>query len=387
MLLLCHQDDGLKKSENESDLAAPVKFRRFSLPDFTTTKFCREFSLSEFANLEVTSLDITPHGCYVIAGCGNGMIILFDMTSSYQHGFVVGHIRAKGLHTSLLLSVHVSDDSRFCFAGVMKGSSELVAVDLGGLPCAWSNIGGRKHGSGDFGEFPIELIKNYNHCDPKLRGFCAAVLLSSPSSSKSCLDEDASPVTFPAVYRLACGRGIKNVHVWQFEPDCFVYDNASNTSIRQPKWTCLYDVASNGNTIETIAFRHHGHQVLSKSAGVPLRVWTLSSNYMDCGSDSTGTGNDSADTKGVACLPTPLDKPTYEDIANSHDMKAIFDGVAIGGSFDFARVQIEAPKSANRDSLEMPERNDDENNNGDSLGGSGTASNSSSNNNGGRRRR
>jgi hypothetical protein len=27
-------------------------------------------------------LDMTPHGCFVLAGCSNGMVLLFDLTSS-----------------------------------------------------------------------------------------------------------------------------------------------------------------------------------------------------------------------------------------------------------------------------------------------------------------
>ena len=59
-----------------------------------------------------------------------------------------------------------------------------------------------------------------------------------------------------------------------------------------------------------------------------------------------------------------LIKPPYEDISNSHDMKAAFDNYAFGGTHDFAVVKILAPKNANRDSYEMPERGiEDENGN------------------------
>ena len=53
------------------------------MPEVVPSKMSREFELEEFsAGLEVTSLDMTSHGCSVLAGCSNGMIILFDMTNA-----------------------------------------------------------------------------------------------------------------------------------------------------------------------------------------------------------------------------------------------------------------------------------------------------------------
>lgn len=57
-------------------------------------------------------------------------------------------------------------------------------------------------------------------------------------------------------------------------------------------------------------------------------------------------------------------KPPFEDISNSHDMKTALDNYAFGGTYDFAVVKISAPKNANRDSFELPERGiEDENGN------------------------
>ena len=39
-------------------------------------EFSRQFKLEE-SNIEVTSIDISAHGSYVVVGCSNGMIILF----------------------------------------------------------------------------------------------------------------------------------------------------------------------------------------------------------------------------------------------------------------------------------------------------------------------
>lgn len=262
----------------------------------------------------MTSLDITPHGCYVLAGCGNGMVLLFDLTQPTHLPCLVGQIVAKGLHTNLLLTVKISEDCRFGFAGVNKGSSELLAIDLGRLP-GWPNDEANSTLKRR-DDFVSQLVHCYRNSDPKLRGFGDAVRVRRDDPN----DE--------AVYRLACGRGIKNVHVWQFA-------SPPSGAARDvpPTWTCIYDVASNGNTIESVVFRNGGHELLSKSAGVPLRVWDLRGFDTD-----------------------PSARPLYEDIHNSADVRSMHDGFAFGGTYEFAVVRLGAPKAANRDVLEVPER-------------------------------
>lgn len=285
------------------------------LPVVPADSLRREFVLPREI-VDVTSMDITPHGCYVLVGCGNGSVFLFDLTQPIQEPCLVGQIVAKGLHTNLLMTVKISEDCRFCFAGVSKGSSELLAIDLGRLP-GWPNGSTsstvrRRH------DFVYNLVSCHRNSDPKLRGFGDAVRLRG-----SCSSVKASS---SAVYRLACGRGIKNVHIWQF-----VCPSSSRGDA--PKWTCIYDVASNGNTIETVVFRNGGTELLSKSAGVCLRVWDLHSFDKD-----------------------PSSRPSFEDIQNTADVRSLQDGFAFGGTYKFAIVKLAAPKAANRDELEVPER-------------------------------
>merc|ERR1712238_328646 len=45
-------------------------------------------------------------------------------------GIIACQIRARGVITSLLMDVAVSQDGLYAFGGVLKGSTELVAVDL-----------------------------------------------------------------------------------------------------------------------------------------------------------------------------------------------------------------------------------------------------------------
>jgi hypothetical protein len=161
-------------------------------------------------------------------------------------------------------------------------------------------------------------IASYSQSEPKLRGFGAATRV------KESEDDNAS-------YLLATGRGIKNVHVWQFKPPCATLD--------RPSWICIYDVATNGNTITHVGFRNGGMELLSKSAGMNIRVWDIS--------------------RHAACaeLPYSQNKPTYEDVANSQDTKCLLSGgFAFGGTYEFSVVKIDAPREANRDAFEMPER-------------------------------
>lgn len=110
----------------------------------------------------------------------------------------------------------------------------------------------------------------YIYSDPKLRGFGAAALVSSSPSVYDQLPK----------YRLACGRGIKNVHVWQFSPARSAH-HLSNTGrlgedgtafspflCGSDSWVCMYDVATNGNTITGFAFRHGATELLTKSGGL-----------------------------------------------------------------------------------------------------------------------
>jgi hypothetical protein len=51
-----------------------------NFPDISPTALSRNFVV-ELPNIEITSLDITANGCFILAGCSNGMVVLFDMTS------------------------------------------------------------------------------------------------------------------------------------------------------------------------------------------------------------------------------------------------------------------------------------------------------------------
>eukprot|EP00602_Paraphysomonas_sp_CaronLab_P005056 CAMPEP_0185032306 /NCGR_PEP_ID=MMETSP1103-20130426/20268_1 /TAXON_ID=36769 /ORGANISM="Paraphysomonas bandaiensis, Strain Caron Lab Isolate" /LENGTH=890 /DNA_ID=CAMNT_0027568151 /DNA_START=276 /DNA_END=2948 /DNA_ORIENTATION=+ len=319
------------------------------------------------------------------------------MTSNDKHGTLVGHIRAKGMHTNLLLTVKFTEDCRFGFAGVMKGSMEMLAIDVGklqvwhkkALNCANSSVSssGSKSSKPPLSGLKIsskrssivdsnglrhnskaaKLVRTYNHLDPKLRGFGAVTPLRRESDSNI------------TKYVLVCGRGIKNVHVWLV--------TTSTSEDVSPTWVCLYDVPSNGVTIEALGFRevlvsdsadpssallhvadvpHCGPsdaecsnttpvesntpvvspggfvvptrrlEMMSKSVGMCVRVWDLSNLEKDAESN----------------------KIPYEDIPNSADCRTFSENgfLAFGGTYDFSVMRIDAPKWANRECYEVPSR-------------------------------
>jgi hypothetical protein len=248
----------------------------------------------------------------------------------------VGHIRAKGMHTNLLVTVKFSPDNRFGFAGVMKGSMEMLAVDVGQIPL-WHEsalvggkpvpklIGRKTKGVVTIDQLGLRsvskaapLVCTSSHLDPKLRGFAAVTRLRTDTEK----------------YLLVCGRGIKNVHVWLFAP--------SSQAEVPSKWSCLYDVATNGVTIEALGFRErllpsladgspsYRLEMVSKSSGMGIRVWDLSHFEEESNLSSN--------------------KIPYEDVPMSSDCRAFSESgdMAFGGTYDFSTMRIESPKDSSR---------------------------------------
>ena len=216
----------------------------------------------------------------------------------------------------------------------------------------------------------------YLHADPKLRGFGAASLVfddgqpitnysSNPRYRRLIILTTAILMQFNYRYRLACGKGIKNVHVWQFQPFFAasfrpqdlpdVGQRLGNGSSQHPfpcamgSWQCMYDVATNGNTITVLAFRKGASELLTKSTGNCLRIWDL--RAFDT---STPTTNNSDVVDSVRS------RPAYVDVANSQHTKCLTAGFAFGGTYEFVVVRMDAPKEANSDAIAMPEKQNEE---------------------------
>ena len=189
-------------------------------------------------------------------------------------------------------------------------------------------------------------------------------------------------------YLLACGKGIKNVHLFSYYPHNPHCCDAGGDSSAGAALQCMYDISSNGNTIESMCFRvtpdpcrdgyYHCRDpaaptagdpskpsllLYSKSSGANIRVWDLSSRYTvspgalelpgaggrgapvqdsvpsDTDTDAADTG--SPDPLDPAALP--LSKCAYEDLPNTQDIRYLFNqNYCYGGTYEFAVLQLES---------------------------------------------
>lgn len=83
------------KAQQEEEALPLHPLPKISLPSYN-------FELQEVSTataLEVTSLDITPHGNYILLGCTNGSIYLHDLSSSTCGvGLLVGFIKVRYIY-------------------------------------------------------------------------------------------------------------------------------------------------------------------------------------------------------------------------------------------------------------------------------------------------
>jgi WD40 repeat protein len=301
----------------------------------------RSFLIDARGKVEVTSVDISNHGMFLVVGCSNGAVLLYNLTKRVQsgEGIYLGQINCKGLHSVMSMKVKISDDCRFCFAGVIRGSNELLAIDLSHLQWEWNEFDslpmptgkGKKQSAIVTGKSSVDLFETFVLADAKLKGFgaCCSKFTDTTVSENGVLGHQ---------YLLASGLGIKNVHVWELT----VYDEpvaleGSISPAKRDHWKCIYDVATNGNTITHLGFRNFGKELISKSGTFNIRVWDIS-KYKD----------------------EPNSKPPYEDIGNSQDVKCLLEtsDFSYGGIYDFSMVKVDKniPKEANRNSFELPDK-------------------------------
>ena len=135
--------------------------------------------------------------------------------SNQLFGAVACQIHARGVHTSLLMDVAISEDGLYAFGGVQRGSVELAAVYLGDVEGYLDERlaeeqqqqgnntiegGSRKEGGNDVGI--LDLIQVDRHADAKLKGFGACARLWNG------WERARSSVERPE-YLLFTGKGIK----------------------------------------------------------------------------------------------------------------------------------------------------------------------------------
>ncbi|CAM9746818.1 unnamed protein product, partial [Choristocarpus tenellus] len=284
----------------------------------------------------VSSLSLTPDGCYVLVGFGDGTVRVYSLAlnsvgAADMEGTAVAQIKAKGMYSNTRVECHIetSEDGRFAFAGLLRGSQEMKAIDLIDLP-RWTTLPSRKEARSSSYTVDVEsCVRTHRHVDPKLRGFGAVAVVRKPTVAEK------------GEYRLFCGRGIKNIHVWSFKPP-HPRRNAtqrsrsgSDASEEEEKekekeeeedhgeWRCLYDTHTNGATVELVAFRNGGLEGISKSTDSNIRVWDLSD-------------------------PESTVKPPFRDVSNSKDTRVVFGDYAYGGTTTLSLVKLDAPAVANR---------------------------------------
>lgn len=214
----------------------------------SSKKYAKESKISFPINEECTSLTLTPSGRTIIVGFTDGTLRLFDTTGrlwlpnsssksvslmgdpiksemsnlfdsdsegdddspsktghrskqrmvaskSFQnYGAVACQIHARGVITSLLMDVDCCEDGKFAFGGVLRGSTELVAVDLSLLE-KYHDIYLDEDGNEPESKTDIlDLIKVHRHSDAKLKGFGTCIRLKNTDRTE---------------YRLFTGKGIK----------------------------------------------------------------------------------------------------------------------------------------------------------------------------------
>ena len=130
--------------------------------------------------------------------------------SNQRYGAVACQIHARGVHTSLLMDVAVSEDGLYAFGGVQRGSVELAAVYLGDVE---NYLDERLDEQQQIetnqvnGVGVLDLIQVDRHADAKLKGFGACTRLWNG------WDRARNGVERPE-YLLFTGKGIKVGHLF-----------------------------------------------------------------------------------------------------------------------------------------------------------------------------
>lgn len=284
----CHQSKP-KSGSNSHHHGGSASTAATSFDSSSTTTF--DTSATTTATVADRSLSVTT--------TTNGKLVCSKEFTEF--GAVACQIHAKGVHTSLRMDLDVSPDGLWCFAGVLRGSMELVAVHLGHLATKTSRARANSNGTNSSTNL-LDHVTVHRHNDAKLRGFGACTRLQNSNK-----------------YLLFTGKAIKNIHVWSFEPP--------SAAGAEPVWQQLYDTQTNGNTISLLQFRYSpvtgNLQGVSKSQQQKLRVWDLSHEQAN-----------------------PVERPTrppFQDVASTESTLGVAGGFCLnGGSGLYNQMSIVA---------------------------------------------
>ncbi|EEY60860.1 uncharacterized protein PITG_13609 [Phytophthora infestans T30-4] len=282
-----------------------------------------QFSVSS----TVSSVAVAPNGKFLVVGFYNGMVYLYPLTKDslvFRRGVLLDQIMPRGMYTQIMVTVAIPEDGKFIFAGVYRGSTEIRAFEVDSIALPSSTDVQQAHktqvltadDSGDedaanaFGQ-PSAKAVSHTYSDAKLKGFAAAKSLYHKGSQKT-------------EYRLLCGIGIKNVHMWRFH----------QTSDLQWRWECVFDKQTNGISLEFISFHPTVRdQFLSKSEHQNVRIWHLEEDF------------------DAAHNSVTVRKKSHTDVKQTVDTVAVYGDYAYGGSESLAVIDLQ---SASRMDLGLP---------------------------------
>uniref|UniRef100_M4B7Q4 Uncharacterized protein n=1 Tax=Hyaloperonospora arabidopsidis (strain Emoy2) TaxID=559515 RepID=M4B7Q4_HYAAE len=245
-----------------------------------------------------------------------------------------------------MVTVSIPTDGRFIFAGVYRGSTDIRAIEVDSieLPSRTEDLfqergtvrtshakntsmtllsaddSDESDRDGDFltdvFRSPTAHIVAHTFSDAKLKGFAAAKSLYHETSGKT-------------EYRLLCGIGIKNVHMWRF----YQKKNMGGAKLKW-SWECVFDKQTNGISLEFISFHPtSANQFISKSEHQNVRIWHLKEDY-DAVVDSV-----------------TIQKQSHTDVKQTLDSVAVYGDYAYGGSESLAVIDLQA---AVRMDLDLP---------------------------------
>ncbi|KAG7381663.1 hypothetical protein PHYPSEUDO_005762 [Phytophthora pseudosyringae] len=294
-----------------------------------------QFSVSS----TVSSVAVAPSGKFLVVGFYNGMVYLYPLTKDslvFRRGVLLDQIMPRGMYTQIMVTVSIPEDGKFIFAGVYRGSTDIRAFEVDSitlpsptdLPQSTTSASsvsllttgdsddsdGDEDGAGVFG-LPTAKVVSHTYSDAKLKGFAAAKSLYHKGSKKT-------------EYRLLCGIGIKNVHMWRF------YQQEAATGSLEWSWECVFDKQTNGISLEFITFHPTiADQFISKSEHQNVRIWHLEETYE--------ASNDSVTIR----------KKSHTDVKQTVDTVAVYGDYAYGGSESLAVVDLQ---STTRMDLDLP---------------------------------
>jgi len=181
----------------------------------------------------------------------------FSKNGSNNKGILLGRIHPRGVYSKLITTVQIVPDGTYAFCGVLRGNVEMLAIDLSKLE-RWHNSYELSSSSYSNQAKSQQMQQPYQltvpqletlcpvhmHADAKLRGFGACTRLRYSSTPE---------------YRLLCGTGIKNVHLWSFRQTHSTQLSSSSARAGgnvEMKWECLRTFPVPGRSVSLLQFRH-----------------------------------------------------------------------------------------------------------------------------------